>query len=508
MQQLTGLAITRYVGVDLAAPRRRRSTPSAACGVCVPRPVVDSRARPGRPDPGHGHASTRASATDFARAADVRGRPAGGRGRIERQQQVLAAVLGPGAVRTRACSTCAASAALRPALGHAVVTDGAELDQVLALARSLREPRRRRASTFAAVPTDPDPHDQGSVLRAGRGRRRCSTRCATDAPLPATATDGAASGPAAERTSPCDVLNASDRPGLAGKVADTLRGLGFRIGEVANAAQPTPQTVIRFSPDQTAAAQLLATTVPSATTVPDPGTTGVLQLVLGRSFDGVGPRADHYAVRISRTSTRRTARDRELRLTVVGRSPPVHLPIRFDQERRSLPSVHARRLPGPARRAGLDASPACASRSAEAHGQGDPRAAGERSAARRGGHHRGRPGRRAARPRRGEGVRAARAAGAGGHRSAHRGLGDPRRGRHRAHGRSGAARRAGRAPPPPAAGAARRGGALLRRDGPGRLSRSRARRARSSAAATSRRPPSSRPTTTRWTTCTGTCSPC
>jgi hypothetical protein len=56
---------------------------------------------------------------------------------------------------------------------------------------------------------------------------------------------------------------------------------------VSNAARPTPQTVIRYSPDQAAAADLLAGTVPSATTVPDPGASGVLQLVLGRSFDEV-----------------------------------------------------------------------------------------------------------------------------------------------------------------------------------------------------------------------------
>ncbi|MBC8091350.1 MAG: LytR C-terminal domain-containing protein, partial [Pseudonocardia sp.] len=68
---------------------------------------------------------------------------------------------------------------------------------------------------------------------------------------------------------------------------DTLGTLGFGIGEVGNAPTPTPATVIRFSPDRAAAADLLADTIPSATTTPDPGTSGVLQLVLGRSFDGV-----------------------------------------------------------------------------------------------------------------------------------------------------------------------------------------------------------------------------
>jgi hypothetical protein len=138
--------------------------------------------------------------------------------------------------------------------------------------------------TFTPVPTDPDPADQGSVLRAGEAATLFDA-LRTDAPLPATAT-GAAAGPRPSDLT-VQVANASDRPGVAGKVADTLRGLGFRIGDVTNAAQPTPQTLIRYSPDQTAAAQLLATTVPAATTVPDPGATGVLQLVLGRSFDGL-----------------------------------------------------------------------------------------------------------------------------------------------------------------------------------------------------------------------------
>ena len=83
------------------------------------------------------------------------------------------------------------------------------------------------------------------------------------------------------------VLNGTERTGLAATVADSLGALGFGVGEVGTAEQVTQQTLIRFSPDQAAAASLLASTVPSATSVPDPGTTGVLQLVLGSSFDDV-----------------------------------------------------------------------------------------------------------------------------------------------------------------------------------------------------------------------------
>ena len=83
-----------------------------------------------------------------------------------------------------------------------------------------------------------------------------------------------------------DVLNASGRDGLAAEVAGTLGDLGFRTAEVKNAGQPALDTVVRFSPDRAEQARLLAGAVPSANPVPNPGSTGVLQLVLGRSFDG------------------------------------------------------------------------------------------------------------------------------------------------------------------------------------------------------------------------------
>ncbi len=280
VQQLTGLAITRYVGLDLA---RLGDAVDALSGVrfCTPRAVLDTALGPVVPTPGTITLDAR-HATDFVRAASVAGDPATGRGRIERQQQVLSAVLGP-ALSGLGLINLRRVAALRPALGHVLTTDAADLDQVLALSRSLRD-LGASGVTFTAVPTDPDPAGQGSVLRA-TDAAAVFDALRTDAPLPTTA-PGTTGGP-----HPSDlkvqIANAADRPGLAGKIADTLRGLGFGVGDVTNAAQPTPQTLIRYSPDQSAAAQLLAATVPAATTVPDPGATGVLQLVLGRSFDGV-----------------------------------------------------------------------------------------------------------------------------------------------------------------------------------------------------------------------------
>ncbi len=280
VQQLTGLAITRYVGLDLAG---LGAAVDALSGVrfCTPRAVVDAALGPVVPTPGTITLDAH-HATDFVRAASVAGDPTAGRGRIERQQQVLAAVLDP-AQSGLGLLDLPRVAALRPTLARLLTTDGADLDQVLVLARSMRD-LGATGVTFTAVPADADPTGQGSVLRAGDAAALFDA-LRTHAPLPATA-PGATNGPRPSDVK-VQVANASGRAGLAGKIADTLRGLGFGVGEVTNAAQPTPQTLIRYSPDRTAAAQLLAATVPAATTVPDPGATGVLQLVLGRSFDGV-----------------------------------------------------------------------------------------------------------------------------------------------------------------------------------------------------------------------------
>ncbi|MCH6171107.1 LCP family protein [Pseudonocardia alaniniphila] len=284
VQQLTGLAITKYVGVDLAALGTMADAVGGA-NVCVTRPVVDGTLGPVVPNTG----STTLSgvrAADFARAADVQGDPPSDYGRIERQQQLLASVLEK-AVSGTGLLDISRLSALRPALGNAVVTDGAGLDEVLALSASLQK-LDAEGVAFAAVPTTTDPNNPDRPVLRDTDAAKLFTAVREDSPLPEQEGDphGVPGGPAPGDLE-VDVLNASDKAGLAGKVGETLGSLGFGVGEVGNADQPTPQTVIRFSPDQAAAAALLASTVPSATPVPDPGTTGVLQLVLGRSFDDV-----------------------------------------------------------------------------------------------------------------------------------------------------------------------------------------------------------------------------
>ena len=80
-----------------------------------------------------------------------------------------------------------------------------------------------------------------------------------DRPLPA-GVDGDDAGALAPAQLRVGVLNGTERTGLAATVAQSLGALGFAVGEVGTAEQVTQQTLIRFSPDQAAAAALLATT--------------------------------------------------------------------------------------------------------------------------------------------------------------------------------------------------------------------------------------------------------
>ena len=140
---------------------------------------------------------------------------------------------------------------------------------------------------YAAVPTG-ERNGRGNAVLRDTDAAALFAAVRADRPLPARGHRPGAgtAGPTPSEVT-VEVVNASARSGLAGEVGETLSSLGFGVGEPGSAEQPTSETVIRFSPDQAAAAEVLAATVPSATSVPDPGSTGVLQLVLGRSFDDV-----------------------------------------------------------------------------------------------------------------------------------------------------------------------------------------------------------------------------
>ena len=312
VQQLTGLAITRYVGLDLAAAE---SLAAAARGVpvCVPTPVVDA-ALGTIIEQGGTSTLDGIRAGDFVRAMAVQGDPASEFGRIERQQRFLNAVLERTLAEPSLLDINTVNR-LRPALREALLLDGSGLDGALAATRSLGGSDAVDV-LYVAAPTTGGADSVSSAVLRDADAATLFAAVREDRPLPEQADDplAAVAGPAPAQLR-VELLNASGREGLADQIGTTLGALGFGIGEIGNADQPTAETIIKFSPDQAAAATLLATSVPSATTVPAPGSTGVLQLVLGRSFDDVvRPPADPAVGGVPPTAV--TAAD----------SPPVNCP--------------------------------------------------------------------------------------------------------------------------------------------------------------------------------------
>jgi LCP family protein required for cell wall assembly len=285
VQQVTGLSITRFVGLDFVGIR---DMVNAVQGVqiCTTKPVVDSVLGPIVPTPGRLEFSgDRALA--FARAENVLSDASPDYGRIQRQQQLVSALIGK-AMSNQVLLDPGRLQDFLAAFAAHTVSDRAGADELLTLARSLHA-ADGAALTVRTVPTTGAPNALGNeVLResdtkalfgAVRDNKPFPPPPARDDAQPAQRDDGPGG-------STLQVLNASERRGLADEVRTTLTRLGFTVGGIGNAA-PAQRTVIRFTPDNAQQAERLATAVPAAVLTPEAAVPGGLQLVLGNGFDGV-----------------------------------------------------------------------------------------------------------------------------------------------------------------------------------------------------------------------------
>jgi hypothetical protein len=117
----------------------------------------------------------------------------------------------------------------------------------------------------------------------------------------ATAGDGAAQeAPAATPTAPegltvppaavtVDVLNGTGTTGLAGTVADLLRGQGFAVGTVGNEAGTVNESVVRYGPNTLEQARTVAAAVPGSVLQPSDSIGDAVQLVIGPGYSTVVP---------------------------------------------------------------------------------------------------------------------------------------------------------------------------------------------------------------------------
>ncbi|SDN94961.1 LCP family protein [Geodermatophilus sp. DSM 45219] len=313
VQQLSGLGIDHYLGVDLAGLPAMVDALDGV-DVCVPvaTPAVAAASQPLPTGPSRlsGELAT-GYLTPGAVGADVTGEAT-----AERTQLVLTSTL-----RT----------ALRPStLGNPVTltrfltraSDALTLDEATTLGdlRTLASTLgdlgggavQRTGLPVAQVGYVPTGREQAHVVLDAAATRSLFDRVIEEGRLPEElvapetadpATVAAAPAAAEQPVTPpaeqpltaapagitIDVLNGTATSGLAATVGDQLRAQGFGIGEVGNELGVVNETLVRYAPGAEEQARTVAAAVPGAVLQASDATGGAVQLVIGPGFSSVVP---------------------------------------------------------------------------------------------------------------------------------------------------------------------------------------------------------------------------
>ncbi|MGZ6774934.1 MAG: LytR C-terminal domain-containing protein [Blastococcus sp.] len=320
VQQLSGLRIDHYLGVDL---RRLPGMVDALGGVpicTVPSGATAAAAVP--PPPGPSELSGRA-ATGFLRpgnsGADVTGAAV-----AERSQRLLTSTLRSAMSVSTLADPVRLARFLSRAADALTVDDETTLGDLRVLAGSLGDLSgnavQRAGLPVAKVGYVPAGTDKAYVLLDGAATRSLfdSVIDGTQVPEDVLARqavggdeggDGGDGGPPAPPAEPSaakaapapqaltaappsikvDVLNGTGTTGLAGTVAAALRGQGFGIGTVGNEPGTVNSSIVRHGPHTLEQARTVAAAVPGAVLQASDSIGDTVQLVIGPGYSKVVP---------------------------------------------------------------------------------------------------------------------------------------------------------------------------------------------------------------------------
>ena len=311
VQQLSGLRIDHYLGVDLG---RLPGMVDALGGVpvCIPPSEATSAAAvPIEPGPAQ---LSGATAAGYLQPGDT-GADVTGAAVAERAQRLLTSTLRAAMSRATLTDPLALATFLNRAADALTVDEQTTLGDLRVLAGSLGDLSgnavQRAVLPVAQVGYVPVGSDQAYVLLDGAGTRALfdsvidGTRVADEfltgatppaaeaapapdpVPEPVPAGGGPLTVPPAQIT--VDVLNGTGTTGLAATVADSLRAGGFGVGSVGNEPGTVNQSVVRHGPNVGEQARTVAAAVPGAVLQPSDAIGDTVQLVLGPGFTGVVP---------------------------------------------------------------------------------------------------------------------------------------------------------------------------------------------------------------------------
>jgi LCP family protein required for cell wall assembly len=312
VQQLSGVRIDHYLDVDL---NRLPGMIDALGGVpvCViPSAATDAAATP---LPDGSSTLTGKAANGFLEPGDT-GSDVTGAAVAERAQRLLTSTLRAAMSRGTVADPLTLTRFLNRAADALTVDDQTTLGDLRVLAGSLGDLSgdavQRAALPVQQVGYVPAGTDQAYVLLDRTGTRTLFDAMIEGKPVPPELTAGgsdpaASSGAEAPPAAPADaaapaqgptvppssvsvdVLNGTGKTGLAGTVADLLRGQGFTVGSVGNEPGTVNQTVVRYGPNAQAKAQTVSAAVPGSVLQPSDSIGDAVQLVIGPGYSTVVP---------------------------------------------------------------------------------------------------------------------------------------------------------------------------------------------------------------------------
>ncbi|HEX2073408.1 MAG TPA: LytR C-terminal domain-containing protein [Geodermatophilus sp.] len=319
VQQLSGLRIDHYLGIDLARLPAMIDA-LGGVGVCLPAPSA-AVAASARPLPAGASRLSGEDAAQYLTPGDA-GSDVTGAAVAERTQLLLTATL-RAALSVGTLGDPATLTRFLVRAGDALTVDeSTNLGDLRTLAASLGDLTgdavQRTGLPVSQVGYVPAGSDQALVLLDGAATRTLfdevidagqlpeavlAAQASADVPAEA-ATE--ASAPTAEAEQPAeapapqpltvapggvtvDVLNGTGTTGLAATVADLLRGQGFVVGQVGNEQGTVNQTVVRHGSNTVEQARTVAAAVPGSVLQASETTGDRVQLVLGPGYSSVVP---------------------------------------------------------------------------------------------------------------------------------------------------------------------------------------------------------------------------
>jgi len=314
VQQLSGLRIDHYLGVDLT---RLPGMVDALGG--IPVCVIPSQATAAAATPlaaGLSEVSGEAAA-GYLQPGDT-GADVTGTAVAERAQRLLTSTLRAAMSTGTLVDPLTLNRFLNRAADALTIDEQSTLGDLRVLAGSLGDLSgdavQRASLPVAQVGYVPAGTDQAYVLLDGAGIRSLFDAVIEGTQVPeeftigpaepaASGTTPAADGPATAEVAPpaadaltvppssvtVDVLNGTGTRGLAATVADLMRGQGFAVGDVGNEPGTVNESVVRYGPNVLEQARTVAAAVPGAVLQASDSIGEAVQLVIGPGYSTVVP---------------------------------------------------------------------------------------------------------------------------------------------------------------------------------------------------------------------------